>query len=1205
MQQEDLNHLVFTDTSIQLPGIFTEHRLIQALNSEEIYKLVETLQQNVSRLETEKLDWVENHNYALEMEVYKHTAELRKQLETEKLCNRIAQMMISVKELQPILNAIVHEVHKFLLCDRVFIYCFNPDSTDIILAKSGTEQQISFLNQVIDNTDFSIISEKFDTHTQLQVIPDIYQGDLTDGYIQFLEQLQIRATILVPILKQGKIWGLLSVSDKEHPRNWQEFEVNLLEKISTQIAIAIQQVDTHKQLQLEITKRQQTEMALQACEKRYTTLAEIAPVGILRINTEGQCIYVNKHWCQMTGIGCEQAMGRGWITALHPEDREKIQQEFCVAAPVNQPFALEYRLQKPDNSITWVLSQVAPEQQEDKQISSYVSTIIDITEIKQTQADLETLTDSRTAILGEEFFPALLSYIATVLNIRYILLTKQKGVHCETTVFSADGKIQPNFSGCGQDMPCELTKKSGSYCCPSQLQENFPHQIFQEMTIESYLGVTIKSKTGEVLGCLCLLHDQPLLDSRRTMAILKVFAARIGVELERQQAMTGLEQLNQELEIRVEESTAELRASQERWELALRGSNDGIWDWNLRTNQFFYSSRWKQIRGLSKNDIGPTIQEWSNLIHIDDYEWVMAAITDHLAGKTPFFQAEYRVKCKDGSYMWVLDRGQALWDDKGNVLRVVGSETDITDRREAEKKLKHHLTVIEAAVDGIAILENNTFTYLNKAHLQLFGYENADELLNQSWQVLYSQEEISRFQTEVFPVLMEDSQWRGEAIATRKDGSHFYEGLSLTLTEGGTLICVCRDISNIKQAEQELKNINEQLTLTNAELQRATRLKDEFLANMSHELRTPLNAILGLSEGLEDGIFGKINHRQQKAIATIEESGRHLLELINDILDLSKIESGKLQLQLTSVPIKHLVDSCLLFVRQQAIKKNICLTVSIPDHLGEICVDELRIRQVLINLLNNAIKFTPEGGSVRLETNLEKSYLVIAVIDTGIGIAPDDINKLFQPFVQVDSKLSRQYGGTGLGLALVRRLVELHNGAVAVTSEVGKGSCFTVKLPYYHYSALDVSPCDILPQLTISSEYHQVLSEKLQPTPTIPLILMVEDNEANIDTVSNYLESRGYRLLIAKTAQEAIKLAKAHIPDLILMDMQMSEIDSLETTSLIRTHQNLAHIPIIALTDSSMLDNPDKCLQLGVNEYVSKPVKLSKLTEIIQNLLKY
>jgi len=415
-----------------------------------------------------------------------------------------------------------------------------------------------------------------------------------------------------------------------------------------------------------------------------------------------------------------------------------------------------------------------------------------------------------------------------------------------------------------------------------------------------------------------------------------------------------------------------------------------------------------------------------------------------------------------------------------------------------------------------------------------------------------------------------------------------------------------------EQSQQEIaerKQAQQQLTETNQQLARATRLKDEFLANMSHELRTPLNSILGMNEALQDEVFGKINERQLKSLRTIESSSTHLLALINDILDVAKIESGEVMLELTAIDIDSLCKSSMAFIKQQALTKRIQLIHRIPKYLPEIMLDERRIRQVLINLLNNAVKFTLEGGTITLEVSqvqLESSptnltplnYIKIAVIDTGIGISAENIQKLFQPFIQIDSALNRKHDGTGLGLALVKRLIEIHGGNVELTSEVGVGSCFAINLPINIGShAIDTQTGqDFSGQPQIGQSQTEGLVS--------PLILLAEDNAANIATFTSYLEAKGYRILLATDGQQAIDLAKAEHPDLILMDIQMPVMDGMEAIKLIRLDPNLADIPIIALTALAMEGDREKCLEAGANEYLTKPIKLKALADTIQAILK-
>jgi PAS domain S-box-containing protein len=291
-------------------------------------------------------------------------------------------------------------------------------------------------------------------------------------------------------------------------------------------------------------------------------------------------------------------------------------------------------------------------------------------------------------------------------------------------------------------------------------------------------------------------------------------------------------------------------------------------------------------------------------------------------------------------------------------------------------------------------------------------------------------------------------------IANRPDG---YD--PKLIEELQPFLVTCSNLIEGYRLDRERREAEVQLAHSNEELLRATRMKDEFLANMSHELRTPLNAILGTTESLQDGIFGNLSPKQSEAMTTVEQTSTHLLSLINEVLDLARIESGQIELERTDVDLAPLCESTLAFVRQLAEKKGITLTFEMRSQLPPVHADERRIRQVLINLLNNAVKFTPAGAGRVLvvaefiegtEMSLgrgRRDLVRVTVCDTGVGIAADDLPKLFKPFVQVDSALNRQYEGTGLGLALVKRIVELHGGSVGVESVVGEGSRFSFTLP--------------------------------------------------------------------------------------------------------------------------------------------------------------
>jgi PAS domain S-box-containing protein len=430
----------------------------------------------------------------------------------------------------------------------------------------------------------------------------------------------------------------------------------------------------------------------------------------------------------------------------------------------------------------------------------------------------------------------------------------------------------------------------------------------------------------------------------------------------------------------------------------------------------------------------------------------------------------------------------------------------------------------------------------------------------------------------------------GEILIHTKDGKQVPVLLSTHTLDLDTMRGVCMVVTDITQQ----KRIEAALNAANAELVRAAQLKDEFLAGMSHELRTPLNAVLGLSEALQEEIYGPINERQRATLLTIETSGRHLLDLINDILDLAKIGAGAITLEYDSVSIHAICRTSLLMVKQAALNKQLTVESNIDTAVALLHADARRLKQILVNLLSNAVKFTPVGGAIGLEVvgDSSRQMVDLTVWDTGIGIAPENLARLFQPFVQLDSRLSREYNGTGLGLALVSNLVELHGGSVGVTSVVGAGSRFTVSLPWCISSGQSELPA-VAPAPAGERSAAQAVG-----------ILLAEDNEANSRVMSDYLEVKGYRVQVARNGIEAVKLARERRPALILMDIQMPGMDGLEAIRHIRAQSGRETVPIVALTALAMPGDRERCLAAGADAYLGKPVGLKVLAATIDDLLR-
>ncbi len=408
-------------------------------------------------------------------------------------------------------------------------------------------------------------------------------------------------------------------------------------------------------------------------------------------------------------------------------------------------------------------------------------------------------------------------------------------------------------------------------------------------------------------------------------------------------------------------------------------------------------------------------------------------------------------------------------------------------------------------------------------------------------------------------------------------------------------------INERRKIEQALRTRSNELNATNAKLAKAVQAKDEFLANMSHELRTPLNAILGKSEILLEGIHGQLTEKQASSLQVIEKSGRHLLDLINDILDIAKIEAGKVTLDVQTVSLATLCESSLQFVRQMAHTKQIKLHAHIDSILTTYQGDERRLKQILINLLSNAVKFTPPEGEVGINIlpDASRDAIQFQVWDTGIGIPTEAMKQLFKPFVQLDSSLSRSHEGTGLGLSLVYHLAELHGGSVSLESEVNVGSCFTVTLP----QNLLIDSTSLQNQAKNDRKQYEMSHKMLDASGEEPLVLLVEDNKTNIETISEYLPVWGYQLTVANNGMEALVKAREEKPDLILMDIQIPEVDGLTAVRQLRQQKAFNQVPIIALTALAMDGDRERCLEAGANEYLSKPVQLRQLVALINKLL--
>ena len=411
---------------------------------------------------------------------------------------------------------------------------------------------------------------------------------------------------------------------------------------------------------------------------------------------------------------------------------------------------------------------------------------------------------------------------------------------------------------------------------------------------------------------------------------------------------------------------------------------------------------------------------------------------------------------------------------------------------------------------------------------------------------------------------------------------------------------------------EQLRVRGEDIQVKNAELEKADRMKSEFLANMSHELRTPLNAVIGFSGLMKDGLAGDLNAEQREYANDIHVSGKHLLSLINDILDLSKVESGHMPLELDAAEPSHIMTSAVSLMREKAATRRLRLNAVCAPDLGSLQLDLRKSKQIVFNLLSNAIKFTPEGGAVTLamkrvaraevdgvleaqDTRVFRpaertlaSFLEIRVEDSGIGIAPDGIGRLFQPFVQIDSSLSREYEGTGLGLTMVKRLVELHGGGLMLRSTPNAGTTFVVWLPWRPVGD-ETQREPLQPEPVEPPAPH---GRAREAGPDAPLILVVEDDQRTATLMRAQLESDGYRVEVARSAEDGLTRAAALLPAALVLDIILPGRDGWDLLSQLKEQPQTGHIPVVIV---SITAEARRGFALGASQVLTKPVSKDDL----------
>lgn len=861
----------------------------------------------------------------------------------------------------------------------------------------------------------------------------------------------------------------------------------------------------------EAARASEAEESLRENQERFNLVLQGANDGIWDWDLQTDRVFYSDRFKEL--LGHENGEFDVWLSALadilHPDDFDVTWRAVERHFQDRVPYYIEHRLRTKGGEYRWFLERGQAVWDEDGVPIRMAGSIKDITVRKATEARerirnrvLELLASG--AELSEVLDPLVRGVEAENSQLRgsILLLDKER-----KRLLSATAPNLPEFyNKCVNGI--EIGMGVGSCGTAAFLGQRIivedisthPYwsawrDVAKRAGLASCWSEPIRGKSGAILGTFAIYGTDTGAPTESDIRLIEVAANLAGIAVERRQVETAL------------------RESEERWKFALEGAGDGVWDWNIQSGEVVFSRRWAEMLGFAEHELENGMESWRKRIYPDDLPAVLSSMQDYLNGKTVTYMHEHRVVCQDGSLKWILSRGIIVsCDTTGAALRMIGTHSDITDRKRMEEDSKRYLQQVEASRDRIT---------------------------EQSIQLIRQSEELSR----------------------------------------------ARD-----QAEA------------------AARAKSEFLANMSHELRTPLTAILGYADLIYDDDGGDgTAHPHRETIDIIRDNGRHLQELIDDILDLSKIEADRMTLEMAEVSPHDVVEDVLRLMQLRAREKKLELEAEYLYPIPKwIHTDALRVRQILVNLIGNAIKFT-ERGTVRVTVRFAEATnrMVFSISDTGIGIQPEQLERLFTPFLQADASMSRRFGGTGLGLSISRRLAEMLGGDISAASTFGTGSVFTLEIAAGSQTEM------LAGEPVISTEAPTTVRPVAGPAagPAMSLkgrILLAEDVLANQKLIAFLLKKWGAEVQVVDNGRMAVNAAllasNADNPfDLILMDIQMPEMDGYAATSTLRKQGYTGKI--IALTAHASSDDRDRCLNTGFDGFSVKPIQKDQLFEACRKQL--
>ena len=884
----------------------------------------------------------------------------------------------------------------------------------------------------------------------------------------------------------------------------------------------------------DITKEKKAERALRDSEERMRMLSNHVPVFVWACRADGWCYSLNDRWYEYSGFTPEQALGVGWLNAIHPEDRELAVSNWDQAVARGDGYEMELRCRRHDGEYRWFIAKALPVKDASGLITDWIGTSLDIHDRKSWEQSLAHLaaivTSSQDAVIS----------------------------------FSRDSEIvtwnraaEKLFGWSAEEA---LGQSAAIYVPPERSAES-------AQIAESLLhGVAI-----DQLETVRQRKDGSRIDVSLTISPIKFDQEVIGVSVTARD-VTERKRIEQQREQQSRLLDLSLDA------ISVWSVTQGIEYWNEGAEKLYGYSAEEAI-GRSMQDLLKTSQSVS-LQEIEDQirregEW--EGRISHVS--------------KGGGQVAVLSRQQRIARPDGEVILEVNR--DITILEEAEQAVAeaaaHLKAIVETAVDGIITIDENGFVAsVNPAVEKMFGY-SARELIGRNLSMLMAEpyrseheEYLSHYGRTAETKLIGTGR---EVRGRRKDGSEFPVDLGISETMIGArrfFTGLMRDATNRKQVEQALIDAKEAADT-------ASYAKSEFLANMSHEIRSPLTGVLGYAEILLSRLK---DANDLECVRTIKQSGQYLLQIINDILDLAKIEAQGVELDRETIYLPAFLSEVYALMEVNAKEKSLPLFLKYEGFIPQtIESDSKRLRQILINLLSNAIKFT-DHGKVELAMRFLRveSQLQFEVSDSGIGMTEEQQRTLFHPFTQGDSSVTKVYGGTGLGLAITKRLVGALGGVIAVESVSGRGSTFRVTIPI---------------QLVSGSSYRSSMVQESRGVAHLfagemPARVLICEDQPEIRRLMGWLiEEAGGRATLIDSGEAAVDVVQqaADDFDVVLLDIQMPRLDGYEVARRIR--QLGFRKPVIAVTAAAMPTDREKCLQAGCDDYLPKPIEVDKFLSMI------